>query len=196
VTLTQHRQCGGGHQDRSAQVDVQLQVDVLRLELVDGPGDPDAGGVHQHVETPVPGAMLLDQAPAVLRLRNVGCDGMGAERLGGRLDLLGIPGGERQGEAVLAQHARDRETDARRASGDEGGLVHRGIFPSRKVRRRPCRTGRRGNRKAPPLPWKPRGNRMVPPWPFLFRAAGNRTGRRVVTTVNRRQSVDERLADP
>src|SRR6266550_5445399 len=37
---------------------------------------------------------------------------------------------------------------------------------------------------------------MVPPWPFLFPAGGNRTGHQVVTTVNRRQSVDERVTDP
>ena len=84
---------------------------MLRLELVDGPGDPDAGAVHEHVEPPVLGAMLLDQATAVLCVRNVGCDGMGAERLGRRLDLLGGPGGEREGEAVLPQHAPDGEAD-------------------------------------------------------------------------------------
>ena len=111
VALAQHRQCRGSHQERSAQVDVQLQVDVLRRELVDGTGDPHAGGVHEHVEPAVLGAMLLDQATAVICVRNVGRDGMGAERLGRRLDLLGGPGGEREGEAVLAQHARNGKAD-------------------------------------------------------------------------------------
>jgi hypothetical protein len=31
---------------------------------------------------------------------------------------------------------------------------------------------------------------------FSLPAGGNRTGHQVVTTVNRRQSVDERLTDP
>src|SRR3989454_5619805 len=37
---------------------------------------------------------------------------------------------------------------------------------------------------------------MVPPWPIPLSAGGNRSGHQVVTTVDRPQSVDERLTDP
>ena len=44
---------------------------------------------------------------------------MRAELGGGRLDLLRRPRSERQVVALVAQHARDREADARRAARDE-----------------------------------------------------------------------------
>src|SRR5712691_2189679 len=37
---------------------------------------------------------------------------------------------------------------------------------------------------------------MVPPWPIPLLAGGNRSGHQVVTTVNRPESVDERVTDP
>src|SRR5713101_2348209 len=37
---------------------------------------------------------------------------------------------------------------------------------------------------------------MVPPWPIPLSAGRNRSGHQVVTTVNRPQSVDERVTDP
>src|SRR5512133_2507593 len=91
--------------------------------------------------------MLVDEAAAVLLFCNVGRYGMGTQRLRGYVDLRTRPGGERQGEAVLAQHARDREADTRRATCDERRLVHVVIFSSRKVQRRPCRTGRGGTER-------------------------------------------------
>ena len=86
---------------------------MLRLELVDGAGDPDAGGIHEHVEPPVLLAMLVDEAAAVRVLRDVGHDRVSPERPGGCVDLRLRPGGECQGEPVLAQHARDCEADTR-----------------------------------------------------------------------------------
>ena len=150
--FTQERKRGGSHENCSTEVDVQLQVDVFRLELVDGAGDPDAGGVHEHVEPPVPLAVLVNEAAAILLLGHVSHDGMSPECLRRGFALRAGPSGECQGEAVLPQHARDRETDTRRAASDERRPVHEGIFSSRKVQRRSCRTGRRGCRKAPPLP--------------------------------------------
>ena len=46
-------------------------------------------------------------------------DGVRAELGGGRLDLRLRPRGQRQVVALLAEHARDRQADARRAAGDE-----------------------------------------------------------------------------
>src|SRR5438034_4530320 len=139
--------------------------------------------------------MLVHEAAAVLLVGNVGCDGMGSERLRRDLDLRTRPGGERQGEAVLVQHARDREANTRRAACDECRPAHAAIFSSRKVQRRPCRTGRGGTERLLLSPESHGGTTMVPPWPILW-TGGNRTGPRLVTTVNRSQSVDERLTDP
>ena len=104
---------------------------MFRLELIDVPCDSDPGGVHEHIESSVLRAVLLDQAPAVRGVRNVGSDGVRAECLGGSLDLRPGPRSERQGEAVLPQHARDREPNTRGTSGDERCPFHQAIFSSR-----------------------------------------------------------------
>ena len=83
------------------------------------PAIPMPGRVDEHVQAAEALAVLGDDADAVLLLAHVGRDRVRAELGGGRLDLLARPRRERQVEALVAQHARDREADARRAAGDE-----------------------------------------------------------------------------
>jgi hypothetical protein len=65
--------------------------------------------------------VLVDEARAVVRVGNVRSDALGAELRGGGFDLLARPSGERQLEPVVLQRTRDRETDTRRAPGDQRG---------------------------------------------------------------------------
>ena len=92
---------------------------MLRLQRLDRAGDPDPRRVDEHVQAAEALAMLGDDADAVLLLAHVGRDRVRAELGGGRLDLLLRARGERQVVALVAQHARDREPDARRAARDE-----------------------------------------------------------------------------
>ncbi len=107
-------------EQQPAQVDAELQVDVLRLQRLDRAADPDAGRVDEHVHpaealgvcsatTRTQSSSLLVSAAIAVRVE-LGC---------GRFDLLACAGGERQLESFFAQHARDREADPRRSSGDE-----------------------------------------------------------------------------
>ena len=88
-------------------------------QVLDAAADPDARRVDEHVEAAEAVAVLGDDPRAVLRLGDVRGDGRGAELGRRRLDLLGPARDERQLEALVAQHPRDREPDARRAAGDE-----------------------------------------------------------------------------
>ena len=68
---------------------------------------------------PVRSTCSRDDPLAVLGLRDVRGD-RGRAELGARgLDLLGRARGERELEALVAEHPRDREPDARGASGDQ-----------------------------------------------------------------------------
>ena len=91
----------------------------FELRVLEPARDPDAGRVDEHVEAALAGDVLLDDARAVLRLRDVRRDRVGAELGRRRLDLLGRARGEREREALLAKHPPDREPDARGAAGDE-----------------------------------------------------------------------------
>ena len=83
------------------------------------PPIPIPAELTQHVQAAEAVAVLCDDADAVFFLAHVGGHGVRAELGGGRFDLRGGPGRERQLEALVAQHPRDREADARRAAGDE-----------------------------------------------------------------------------
>ena len=122
-------------EQQPAEVDAELQVDVLRLQRLDLAADADARRVDEHVQAAEPLCVLGDDADAVLLLAHVGGDRLRAELGGGRLDLLAGARGERQLEALLAEHARDREPDARRASGDECARASR---PNLEENVRPC----------------------------------------------------------
>ena len=122
--LAEQWQRGRRHQHQSAKVHVELKVDLLRRHVGDVAGDPDAGRVDEDVEPAVPRVVLIDDAPAITRVRDVGGDGERVEVARGRLDLLACPGGERELEAVLPQRTGDCAADTRGASGDEGALLH------------------------------------------------------------------------
>ncbi len=68
--------------------------------------------------------VLGNDADAVLFLADVGGDGVCADLRRGSLDLVLRARGERQLEALLAEHAGDREADARRAAGDQCAAHH------------------------------------------------------------------------
>ena len=79
--------------------------------------------------------MLGDEPLAVGGVADVGRDRGRAELFGRRLHLLGAARRERQPEALVAQHARDREPDARRAARDERRAIHMGCLSGRQRRR-------------------------------------------------------------
>ena len=102
----------------------ELHVEVLGLDLLHRRADPDAGVVDQHVEPAVGLAVLGEDADHVLLVGHVGGDALhleavGAEALGGALELLGTPRRDGQGVALFAEHAGDRQPDPARRSGDQ-----------------------------------------------------------------------------
>src|SRR5581483_8967896 len=161
--LAEERDRGLRDEKEAAQIDADLQVEVLPGQILDGAGDSDAGRVHEHVEPAVSLEVLGDGACA---LAGVGRDRRRAELGGRRLDLLGAPRDERQLEALLPQHAGDRQSDARRAAGDEGRAIHmcclsgRQRGPKREHSRRGCL------QRCSPLP---RRRRLRPPSSYSVR---------------------------
>ena len=122
--LAQERDRRLRHEEEAAQVDGELEIVVLRRQVLDAPSDPDARRVDEHIEAPEPVAMLGDDPLALLRLGDVGRNRRGAELGGRRLDALGPTRDERQLEAFVPQHPGDGEPDARRAAGDECRFWH------------------------------------------------------------------------
>ena len=61
------------------QVDVLLPLDVLELGVLEAGHDADPGRVHEHVEAAAACDVLLDDARALLRLRDVRRHGLAAE---------------------------------------------------------------------------------------------------------------------
>jgi len=117
--LSLHGNGLAGDEQEAAQVHAELEVDVLRLQRLDRPGDADAGRVDEDVQPAVALAMLRDGAHAVLFAAHVGGDRQRSELGRRRLDLLLSSRGDRQSVALRGEHPRDRETDPGRAAGDE-----------------------------------------------------------------------------
>ena len=117
-----------GDEDETAKIDAELEVDVLRLEILDPAPDTDARRVHEYVEPPVALGVRCDESHAVVFLAHVGGDAVGPELCRGRLDVRCGSGGDRQTEAVVSEHARDRETNPSRSSGDERASSHGAIL--------------------------------------------------------------------
>ena len=122
-------------EDDRAQVDVELEIDPLGGDLGDGGADADAGVVDQHVQAPPALAVRRDDALDVVLVGHVAGDLLDLEAVvaqcGDRVgELLRPARGDGQPVALLAQHARDREADPARGSGDEGGAIRhlRGPF--------------------------------------------------------------------
>ena len=111
-------------EDEAADVHVELEVDVLRAQRLDVAADADAGGVDEDVEAAVPLDVGRHGPLAVLLLGDVGRDGERAELRGRGLHALGVARREREREALLGQHLRDREADAPRSSRDERASCH------------------------------------------------------------------------
>src|SRR5439155_20470686 len=105
-------------------VHVELQVEVLRRELVDRPGDTDARGVDEYVEPAVAVAMLLDDSAAVVFSREVGDHPEGSELLRSSFDLLARPTDEGQVEIFRSQAASDGEADTGRTARDKRSPRH------------------------------------------------------------------------
>ena len=81
--LAQQRDRGLRDEEESAQVDADLEVEVLGREVLDVAGDADPGRVDEDVEPAEPLAVRRDEPRAVLFARDVGGDRLRAE-LGGR----------------------------------------------------------------------------------------------------------------
>ena len=92
---------------------------MLRLRGADVPGDADPRGVDEDVEPAVGLDVPCDEPRAVVLVLDVGGDRRGPELGRGGLQPFGLPRGERQRVALRAEHPRDGEADARRATGDE-----------------------------------------------------------------------------
>ena len=81
--------------------------------VLDPARDADPGRVDEQVETAGALHVLAHDPLAVLGLRDVG-GGRGRAELGPRrFDLLGRARRERELESLVAEHPRDRESDAR-----------------------------------------------------------------------------------
>ena len=118
------RNRGPRDEDEPADVHVELEVDVLRGQCLDVAADADAGRVDEDVEAAVPVDVLGHGPLAVLVLGHIRSDGERA-KLGGRgLHALGISSREREREAFLGEHPRDREADPSRSSRDERASCH------------------------------------------------------------------------
>ena len=110
------RNRGPRDEDEAADVHVELEVDVLRAQRLDVAADADAGRVDEDVEAAVPLDVLRHEPLAVLLLGDVRSDGECAELLGRCLYALGVARREREREALLGEHPRDREADPSRSS--------------------------------------------------------------------------------
>ena len=119
MRLAQVRDRSLGDEHEASHVDRQLAVDVLELRVLDAGRNADPRRVDEQVEAAVALDVLGDRTLAILRLGDIGCDGVGAELGGGRLDLFGRPRRQCQRESLVAQHPRDRQADPRRTPRDE-----------------------------------------------------------------------------
>ena len=143
----------------------ELHVEVLGLDLLHRRADPDPGVVDQHVEAAVGLAVLGEDADHVLLLGHVGGDALdleavGAQALGGRLELLGAARRDRQRVALLAEHPGDRQPDPARGPRDQ------------------CRSLR--HLRSPPVSTPPRTLSAIP-----GRRRGTPVGRAVSITCRR-----------
>jgi hypothetical protein len=126
-------------QQKAQHIQVELAVELLRGDLLDGPEGVDAGVVDEDVEPPVCPRNLRVDARDVLRLREVALDrrhiAAGGDYVGD--DLVGV----RLAGGVVDDDRRprerqvfgDRRADALGRAGDERGLVGEiahGIDPS------------------------------------------------------------------
>jgi hypothetical protein len=152
VGLAEQGQRSARYEHEAAKIDVQLQVDVFRLELVDRPRDADPGGVHEDVEPFVAPAMLVDDSAAVALVGDVRLDRQCVELARGGHDLFARSCGQGQPEALAAQHSCDRESDTRGAAGDERSLGHEPSLQVGRCSRDRGELGSGGTVKAPPLP--------------------------------------------
>jgi hypothetical protein len=100
---------------------------VLRGSVSDRRRDADARRVDEHVEAAVRVEVGRDDACAVLLVPHVGGDRRSGKVGRGLLQPFDLPRDERQVVALVPQHARDREPDARRATDDEGAR-HAAMF--------------------------------------------------------------------
>ncbi len=116
---------------------------MLRRGVADHARDAHPRRVDEHVQAAVRLEMGRHEAGAVLLVLNVRSDRRRAE-LGRRfLEALELARGEREGVAFVAEHASDREADARRAPGDERAR-HGAILSQTKAARRPAASAEQG----------------------------------------------------
>ena len=126
--LAQRRQRLARDEERAAEVDGLLEVELLRLHVADPAGDAHAGRVDEHVEPAVGLEVRRDEPRAVVLAADVDRDG-GRARARPRPPRAARPSGrEREPVALLAEHPRDREADPRRASRDELALTDVGTM--------------------------------------------------------------------
>ena len=86
--LAQQRDRRLRDEEEAAQVDAELQVELLRGQILDEAADADPGGVDENVEAAEALSMLGDGARAIVRIADVRGDGERAELGRCRLDLL------------------------------------------------------------------------------------------------------------
>jgi hypothetical protein len=96
--------------------------------------DPDPGVVDQHVQAPEAVAVPADHLDDALLVGHVGGDrldlvALGAQRLGGLLERVGLAGRDRERVALLGQQLGDGEADAPGGTGDEGSAIGHGGGP-------------------------------------------------------------------
>ena len=114
-----------GDEEEAAQVDADLEVEVPRRQILDAArrsrSPAELTSMSSRRSAP---RWAATRACALVGVPDVRRHRFGAELGRGRLDLLDAARDERQPEALVAQHAGDREADPRRASGDERRAFH------------------------------------------------------------------------
>jgi hypothetical protein len=122
----QHRQRGPDGQEHRPQVHVEMAVEHLGRHLRQRhSAGPVGRGVDQRVHAPV-GRLVLGDDPrdgllvADVPRRGVDLDPVAAQLSGRGRELGLVAAGDRDGMALLAQHARERLADAARPAGDQG----------------------------------------------------------------------------
>src|SRR5205823_14032438 len=149
----QHLRALAVEEDDRADVDGDLQVDVLRLLLGHRGADADAGVVDEHIEAAEALAVASDdRADRVLvghvRRQVLDLQAVPAQPFRRLLERVRLARRDRQPVALLPERFGDRETDPSRGSGDDGGTVWHWRDLSKRWQR---------PRKATDCRWRPAG---------------------------------------
>ena len=116
-------------EDEPAEVHAELEVDVLDVAALDVAADADAGRVDEHVEPAVALDVLCHEPVAVLLAETSAVTANASRAAAAASSRSLLREASVSAKPSSGEHARDRQADAPRASGDERAPCHGRILP-------------------------------------------------------------------